>query len=74
MKNNQTRQRQAATKRRQRAIRKVISPCLRIGQILSNVAYNCKQRDDVPADVRTSLAQLQRQWDEAQAKVPRWIR
>jgi hypothetical protein len=56
-----------------RRVQKFILPLLRIGGRLSNIAFNSKQRTDVPEDIRLSCTRVQQEWDEAKTRVPRWV-
>lgn len=51
-------------------LQKLLCPVTTAGAQLSNVAYNLKQRDDVPADAREILTELQRAWDDAIRAIP----
>lgn len=51
-------------------LQKLLCPVTTVGAQLSNAAYNLKQRDDVPADARKMLAELQRAWDDAVRAIP----
>lgn len=51
-------------------VRLLLYPVTTAGAILSNVAYNLKQRDDLPADVRQLLEECQAEWDEAIRQLP----
>jgi len=51
-------------------LRKLLCPVTTAGARLSNAAYNLKQRDDIPEDVRRVLAECQSEWDTAIRQVP----
>lgn len=63
-----------ATRRRQAALKRQLEPCLRIGQQLSNMAFNYKQNDKLPEAMRENFRQLQQDWDKAKRSLPKWIR
>lgn len=44
------------------------------GSLLSNIAYNCAQRDDVPTDVRAACALRRKEWDALQTEVREALR
>lgn len=54
-------------------VRKKIGPLISIGNILSNIAYNSRQRDDVPKDIRESCLEFQERWDAIRQNLPKWI-
>lgn len=64
----------ATIRKRQTRLKKAMQPCLLVGHQLSNVAFNLKQRNDIPEDIRATLASLQKQWDEAKKSIPNWMR
>ena len=54
-------------------VRKLVCPVTTAGARLSNIAFNLKQRDDLPPDIVATLAECQQLWDEAVRAVPnRW--
>lgn len=55
---------------RRARLRKLLCPVTMAGARLSNIAYNLKQREDCPADIRDTLDKCQKQWDEAIRAVP----
>lgn len=55
-------------------MQRVVVSLIRQGSCLSNIAFNLKQRDDLPADVRKSCDETQRAWDQVLSNVPKWIR
>ncbi len=57
----------------QETIIKLVEPVLNAGNLLSNIAYNIKQRDDVPSDVKESCKTYQLKWDEVRNNLPKWI-
>ena len=57
----------------QETVAKLIQPLLSVGDTLSNIAYNSKQRSDVPPDVKESCKIYQLKWDEVRNNLPKWI-
>ncbi len=57
----------------QETVIKLVEPVLNAGNLLSNIAYNIKQRDDVPSDVKESCKTYQLKWDEVRNNLPKWI-
>lgn len=51
-------------------LQKLLCPVATAGARLSNAAYNLKQRDDLPKDVRQVLAECQAEWDAAIRQIP----
>ncbi len=57
----------------QETVVKLIRPLLSAGDILSNIAYNIKQRHDAPPDMKKSCEIYQIQWDKVRDNLPKWI-
>ena len=55
-------------------IRKILSEVMSIGHTLSNIAFNTKQRDGVPNDIKESCEKYQKKWDEEWKKLPKWLK
>lgn len=51
-----------------------VIPILNVGTQLSNIAFNLKQRTDLPKEILASCDHCQREWDEAMRNVPGWMR
>lgn len=58
----------------QEMVIKIIKPVLIAGDLLSNIAYNIKQRSDVPIEVKESCEKYQVKWDETRNSLPKWMR
>ena len=43
------------------------------GRCLASIAYEMKQRKEVPKDMRGVCEQYQKQWDLALSKLPKWM-
>lgn len=54
--------------------RKAIRELLDIGNYLSNIAYNAKQRIDVPQDLRRNCETYQKKWDEVRNALPEYLK
>jgi hypothetical protein len=53
-----------------RRLQQVLCPVTTAGAVLANVAFNLKQRKDLPIDIRESLEECQKAWDLAIRRVP----
>lgn len=67
-------------KKRNRAVitktyaRKSIKELIYVGGCLSNIAFNSKQRNDVPMDIRKHCEEYQKKWDAVMNNLPQYLK
>ncbi len=54
-------------------VKKILIPLLNHSDCLSNIAFNSKQRNDVPSDIRKSCEIYQKKYDLSRSDLPKWI-